>query len=111
MTDDDLRETLAVVVSRIGGLSDDVGEMRRELREDRREYVTQSVWLQRNALVDQRFTSQGREIGDLRGQIQAKTAELRAEVNGRRAPWWSVAAVLVSALALGWAVVGPSLGG
>lgn len=109
MTETDLRETLAVVVSRLDGLAEDVAEMRRELREDRREYVTNSVWTQRNHLVDNKHASMGREISELRTEVRTKHAELKSELSSRRISWPVIAALAVSFASLAWAILGPAI--
>jgi len=58
-------------------------------------YVPATLWEQRNTHVDFVIAGLGREIGDLRGELRAK-----------RAPWWSVAAVVIAAAALLWSMFG-----
>lgn len=58
-------------------------------------YVPATLWEQRNRHVDFVHAGLGREIGDL-----------RAEVRSKRAPWWSVAAVVVAGAALLWSMFG-----
>jgi len=98
MTDESA--TLAVVVARLDDVRGDFAQLRQEVLSSRADTVARGEWRQRNDHVDSRFAAQGREIGDL-----------RADVNGRRAPWWSVGAMVVSAAALGWAIIGPTVGG
>lgn len=101
--------TLAVVVSRIDDLREDIAHMRHAVAEAASRSVSRGEWEQRNNYSDSRFAALGREIGDLRNETHTRQAELRAEVQSRRAPWWSVAAVLVSGLALTWTIVGPAI--
>lgn len=51
--------------------------------------VSYREWSQRNNEVNGRLSGLGREIGDLRTEIRAKSA-----------PWWSVGALVVSTLAI-----------
>lgn len=60
-----------------------------DLRDMRANYVPTAVWVQRNAHVDSRLQSIGRELGDL-----------RTEVRSKRVPWPSVASVVISGAAL-----------
>lgn len=87
--------TLAVVVSRLDDLREDVQELRSEVRKAREDAVSRGEWGQRNNHVDSRLNGLGREVGDL-----------RADLNSKRAPWWSVASIAVAALALLWSMFG-----
>lgn len=88
--------TLAVVASQIGDLREDIRDLRGDISNARDNNVSRGEWVQRNSNVDTRFQNQGREIG-----------ELRLELRARRAPWWSVGALLVAAAAFAWSVLGP----
>lgn len=90
--------TLAVVVSRLEDLRADVSQLRGDIAESRLAAVTRGEWEQRNNLVDTRFHTTGREIG-----------ELRTELRSRRAPAWSIAATAIAALALAWTILGPTI--
>jgi hypothetical protein len=90
--------TLAVVASQIGDLREDIRDLRSDLSNARAGNVSRGEWVQRNSNVDTRFQNQGREIG-----------ELRTELRSRRAPWWSVAALFLSAIAVLWTILGPPL--
>lgn len=81
--------TLAVVVARLDDLRQDVQGLHTEVQASRTEYVSRGEWGQRNIHVDSRFDAHGREI-----------AQLRTDVQSRRAPWWSVASILVAGAAL-----------
>lgn len=89
--------TLTVTVTALTGT---VEGLRSELRQDRLTYVPRGEWEQRNRTVDSNFSHQGREIG-----------QLRSDINSRRAPWWSTVAVVVAAASLVWSVLGPVLRG
>lgn len=101
--------TLAVVVSRIDDLREDIADMRRAVAESAARSVSRGEWEQRNNYSDSRFAALGREIGDLRNETHTRHAELRGEVQARRAPWWSVAAVAVAGLALAWSIISPAI--
>lgn len=95
---DDLAATLAVVVSRLDDLRLDVGLIRTDISGVRSENVPRGEWEQRNNHVDSKFSAQGREIADL-----------RTELHSRRAPWWSVGAIIISGGALGWSLLSSTL--
>ena len=80
----------------MSALTQTVEGLRGELRQDRLTYVPRGEWVQRNQTVDSNFSHQGREIGQLRTEIQS-----------RRAPWWAVVSAIVAGLAFAWSVVGP----
>jgi hypothetical protein len=92
--------TLAVVAARLDDLRNDVRAMRTELATHRAELVPRGEWEQRNHFVDGRFQEIGREVSTLRTETRSTVAALKAEVDGRRAPWWSVAAVAVAVVSL-----------
>jgi len=68
---------------------EDIREIRADLKDVVQNKVSYREWAQRNTEVNGRLSGLGREIGDLRTELRAKSA-----------PWWSVAAVVVSALAI-----------
>lgn len=94
----DVAIAIATLTTQVASLDGNVAGLRQELRDDRKTYVQRGEWTQRNDTVNTRFENQGREI-----------ANLRADVNSRRAPWWSTWAVALSAGALAWSVFGPTL--
>jgi hypothetical protein len=85
--------SLDVVVSRLDDLREDVRDLRTDLAEQRTGQVSRGEWTQRNTLVDGRFDSHGREIGQLRADLAA----VRSDTAPKRAPWWAVLAVVVAA--------------
>jgi len=91
---------LAALTQQVASLDQNVGAMRVELRDDRKTYVQRGEWTQRNETVDRNFSAHGREIG-----------ALRADLNSRRAPWWSTWAVVLSGGALAWSLLGPAIRG
>ncbi len=91
---------VATLAATVGSLTSSVDALRQELRDDRKTYVQRGEWEQRNRTVDSNFSHQGREIG-----------QLRTDVASRRAPWWSTWAVVLSAGALVWSVLGPAIRG
>jgi len=95
--------TLAVVAARLDDLREDVKGVRSDLAIHRAELVGRGEWLQRNQAVDDRFQAQGREIGQLRTDLNTKTTVLDGEIKAvdtkadqRRAPWWAVASLVVA---------------
>lgn len=112
--------TLAVVVSRIDDLREDIAHMRQAVADAGARSVSRGEWEQRNNYVDSKFGAVGREIGDLRNETHTRHAELRsetanryselrAEIQSRRAPWWSVAAIGLAAAGFGWSLLGPAI--
>lgn len=83
--------TLAVVVSRLDDLREDLRDIRITFEKSERDKVSRGEWEQRNTAVDARFEGQGREI-----------AQLRASIAAAKAPWWSVAAVITAVGSLAW---------
>jgi len=96
--------TLAVVLSKLSDLREDVLELRAEVRASSANVVARGEWQQRNAAVDASFTAQGREIAQLRTDI----VQARTLAETRRAPWWSVVAAIGSVVAVA-AVLIPAL--
>lgn len=90
----------AVVIARFDDLRGAFEDLRDEVREARQSVVSRGEWGQRNAHVDTRLDSQGREIG-----------QLRAELSARRAPWWSTWAVVLAAAGFAWSVLGDAIRG
>lgn len=95
--DSDLQTAaLEVLVSQVGDMREDIREMRKDLKEVADNKVSYREWSQRNTEVNGRLGGLGREIGDLRTEIRAKSA-----------PWWSVGSMIVAAAALTWTILGP----
>lgn len=99
--------TLAVVAARLDDLREDVKGVRSDLAIHRAELVGRGEWVQRNQAVDTRFQEQGREIGQLRTDLNTKVAGLDGEIkavekaaDAKRPPWTAVAAVVVAIVAL-----------
>lgn len=88
-SDSDFQTGLAVVISRLDDMKQDISDIRADQVSARKENVLRSEWEQRNSHVDFRFHTQGREIGDL-----------RSELNSKRAPWWTWVTAIAALLAL-----------
>jgi hypothetical protein len=117
--------TLAVVVARLNDLRDQqradtkalteaIEGLRTELAASRITLVSRGEWAERNSAVADRFQEHGREIGSLRTALETKATALEGKItaletkiDGRRAPWWSVAAVLIAGAAVAWSIVSP----
>lgn len=95
MENDTDRVSIAVIASRVNDLRTDIAEFRTLLTSIHTDKVSYREWSQRNNEVNNRFSGLGREIGDLRTEIRAKSA-----------PWWSVGALVTSAIALAWSIFG-----
>lgn len=80
---------LAVVASRLDDVREDIAQLRGDISSFRAGHVTRGEWEQRNQHSDSKFAALGREIGDL-----------RTELNSRRAPWWSVVGAAAAGVAL-----------
>ena len=87
---------LEVLVSQVGDMREYIREMRKDLKEVADNKVSYREWSQRNTEVNGRLSGLGREIGDLRTELRAKSA-----------PWWSVGAVVIAAASLAWCTLGP----
>lgn len=74
--------TLAVIAAEMKHLNKTVDELAADVRQDRSTYVTRYEWDQRTAHVD------------------AEISAVKADIASKRAPWWSVGALLVAAAAL-----------
>lgn len=68
--------------------------LRTEISGQRAEVVARNEWLQRNAYVDSRIDGLGTDI-----------SEVKTDLASRRAPWWSVIAVLISIISVGLVIV------
>lgn len=97
MARSNVAETLAVLVAQVSDARSDINGLRSEVAAARTESVSRGEWLQRNAAVDTRFGSQGGEVGELRKNHASDFATLRAELNSKRAPWWSVVSLIIAA--------------
>ncbi|TFV82048.1 hypothetical protein E4V99_14030 [Microbacterium sp. dk485] len=80
----------------IAELREDIRELRRTVTDSHDNKVSHREWAQRNDHVNGRLQGLGREIGDLRAELRAKSA-----------PWWSVCAVIVAGLSFAWSVIKP----
>jgi malate synthase len=109
MTGPSEEATLAVVVSRIDDLREDVQHLRTDLADVRTGLVSRGEWEQRNNHVDSRFQAQSLQSDTRHQQLGREIGELRTEIRARQAPWWSVAAVIVAGVALAWNIIGPIL--
>jgi len=92
----DETHALGVLISQVSDLRDDIRELRTDLKDLTETKVNYREWSQRNTEVNTRLGALGREIGDLRTEIRAKSA-----------PWWSVGSMIVAALALAWTIIKP----
>lgn len=90
----DENATLAVVVARLDDLRTDMANLRSEIGSQRNEVVARNEWLQRNAYVDSRIDGLGTDITDL-----------KTDMASRRAPWWSVVAVVISLIAVAMGII------
>lgn len=88
--------TMRVLLSSVEGLRSDVQSLRAEVSSSNETKVSHREWTQRNAEVNGRFTTMGREIGDLRTELRAKSA-----------PWWSVVALIISGGVALWTIINP----
>lgn len=89
MVMDEDRIALAKVETTLVGVVTTLGELRDEIRSQRGETVTRNEWTQRNTHVDAKFDHQAEDI-----------SEIKQDLASKRAPWWSVAAVVIAGLAL-----------
>lgn len=92
--DMDENATLAVVVARVEDLRSDIQSLRDEIRRSHEDKVSRNEWMQRNSYVDHKF--------DL---VVAEQAELKRADAAKRAPWWTVGALIVAGASLVWQFV------
>lgn len=81
--------TVRLVVERLDDLRKDFGNLREQLTNQANSYVHRDVWLQRNEHVNSELRSQGREISNLRADVQSK-----------RMPWTQVVTSITSIIAI-----------
>lgn len=98
---------LAVVVARLDDLKEDMSQVRKDISDYKKDTVSRGEWVQRNNHVDERFrhtsdsfAGQGREIANLRADVNAKYAAVKTDLDSRRAPWWNVVALITAGAAL-----------
>lgn len=102
---DDNNVTLAVLSSKLDDIKNDIDNIRKEMSEFQKTFVSKNEWLMRNQVVDERFQSIGKEIVDAKLNIQEKANKVDlnkviTELESKRAPWWSIAALIISAFSL-----------
>lgn len=83
-----------VMLERTERMDKALSTMGAELASVRSETVPRTEWVQRNGIVDERFQTMGREIGEMR----------RTEA-ARRTPWDRVVSIVLAAVALGLVIV------
>jgi len=88
--------SIGVLASQITFLREDIAELRTAVSKANDSKVSHREWSQRNEHVNNRLQSLGREIGDLRAELRAKSA-----------PWWSIVAVITAAGSLLWTILKP----
>ena len=79
-------------------------------------HVTRNEWEMRNGYVDGQFTLHATETAQVRqtlreaqSAVKERFEEQEREMNSKRAPWWTVASVIVAAISLGWIILGPTI--
>lgn len=90
----------AAVLVLLTDVKDDVKAIRDDMAKMPERYVPRGEWDQRNQHVNTHLQTQGREIG-----------QLRAELQSRRAPWWSTWTVALAVAGLVWSILGPAIRG
>lgn len=76
---------LAIIETKVDGVVAAVGDIKASLATSSSMHVTRAEWELRNKLVDERHETMQR----------------------KQAPWWNATAVIISAVALGWVILGP----
>lgn len=89
----------AVVAARVDDLREDIRNFGTLLQEMTTSLVPRNEWVLRNQHVDHEFRAQGREIGDLRGEIRAEKAAREAAEQSRRIPWTATVGVFIAGAA------------
>lgn len=85
----------SLIFAELGRLREDVSELRKSVERSHENKVSHREWSQRNEHVNSRLSGLGREIGDLRTEIRAKSA-----------PWWSVGAMVIATISVLWNIFG-----
>lgn len=88
--------SIEILATQVSFLREDIRDLAKKVDESNDSKVSHREWSQRNDHVNTRLGGLGREVGDLRSEIRAKSA-----------PWWSVSALVVSIVAVGWNVINP----
>lgn len=96
--------TLAVVVSKLDDIREDILDLKRHA-------ITRAEYDERNRYIDARLTHKQNDINRLAKRVFDELARIDSEARSRTAPWWSVAALFVSAGALLWVIIGPAVTG
>lgn len=96
--DTELKVALGVIQTSLIDIREDIKQLRADQNMNVTTYVTRNEWALRNQTVNDKFESQGREIGDL-----------RIEIRGRRVHWTAIASLLVAVGVFFWSVVGPAI--
>lgn len=96
--DTELKVALGIIQNSLIDIKDDIMQLRQAQNMNVTTYVTRNEWALRNQTVNDKFSAQGREIGDL-----------RAELRGRRVHWTAIASLLVAVGVFFWTVVGPAI--
>jgi hypothetical protein len=78
---------LALIEQKVDGLGASLTEIKTSLATSATAHVTRPEWELRNKLVDERHEAMMR----------------------KQAPWWNAVAVILSACALGWVILGPAI--
>lgn len=94
MPDEDI--SLQVVNTQLAFVREDIQALTKRFDTFNDSKVSHREWAQRNEHVNTRLEGLGREIGELRTEIRAKSA-----------PWWSVGAMICAIAALAYTVLGP----
>lgn len=97
MPDTENATSIEILATQVSFLREDIRDLAKKVDESNDNKVSHREWSQRNEHVNTRLGGLGREIGDLRIELRAKSA-----------PWWSVGAMLASIIAVAWTILGPN---
>lgn len=97
MPDTESSTSIDILATQVSFLREDIRDLAKKVDESNDNKVSHREWSQRNEHVNTRLGGLGREVGDLRTELRAKSA-----------PWWSVAAMIVAAIAVAWNILGPT---
>lgn len=86
------QDTLAVLGTKLDHLASSVDKIEKSLATSATVHVTRAEWELRNQVLDERIATSKSDYANLKEELR--------EIEGRRAPWWTVLAAIGSAVAV-----------
>jgi hypothetical protein len=79
-------------------------------------HVTRNEWEMRNGYVDGQFQLHAGETNALRQTLREAQVAVKErfedqerELSNRRAPWWTIASLVIAGASVGWIIFGPAI--